>query len=101
MNKSLTTNLLAALTVVAGFLSPVQSELILSVGLFALSGAITNWLAVHMLFEKVPFLYGSGVIPSRFEEFKGGIRRLIMSQFLPRKISNVLLRPRRSRRKGY
>ena len=34
-----------------------------------------------MLFEKVPGLYGSGVIPSRFEEFKEGIRSLIMNQF--------------------
>jgi uncharacterized membrane protein YheB (UPF0754 family) len=81
MNKSLVTNLLATLIVVVGVYSPVHSELILSVGLFALSGAVTNWLAVHMLFEKVPLLYGSGVIPSRFEEFKGGIRQLIMSQF--------------------
>ena len=24
----------------------------------------------HMLFEKVPGLYGSGVIPARFEDFK-------------------------------
>ena len=34
-----------------------------------------------MLFEKVPLLYGSGVIPAHFEEFKQGIRRLIMDQF--------------------
>ena len=53
----------------------------LSVGLFALSGALTNWLAVHMLFEKVPLLYGSGVIPARFNEFKAGIYQLVMSQF--------------------
>ena len=50
-------------------------------GLFALSGAVTNWLAVHMLFEKVPGLYGSGVIPARFEDFKLGIRALMMEQF--------------------
>ena len=50
-------------------------------GLFALSGAITNWLAIHMLFEKVPLLYGSGVIPARFEEFKLAIRQLMMEQF--------------------
>ena len=54
---------------------------ILSTGLFALSGGITNWLAVHMLFERVPGLYGSGVIQIRFEEFKLGIRNLIMQQF--------------------
>lgn len=53
----------------------------LNAGLFALSGSITNDLAIHMLFEKVPFLYGSGVIPERFEEFKEGIYHLVMSQF--------------------
>lgn len=52
-----------------------------AVGLFALSGAVTNWLAIHMLFEKVPLLYGSGVIPARFEDFKAGIRNLMMEQF--------------------
>jgi uncharacterized membrane protein YheB (UPF0754 family) len=54
---------------------------VLNTGLFALSGGITNWLAVHMLFERVPGLYGSGVIPLRFEEFKLGIRKLIVEQF--------------------
>ena len=34
-----------------------------------------------MLFERVPGIYGSGVIPLRFEEFKLGIRQLIMEQF--------------------
>ncbi|MCH2323590.1 MAG: DUF445 family protein [Pseudomonadota bacterium] len=34
-----------------------------------------------MLFERVPGLYGSGVIPMHFEEFKAGIRKLIMDQF--------------------
>ena len=53
----------------------------LNVGLFALSGSITNDLAIHMLFEKIPFLYGSGVIPERFEEFKEGIYHLVMTQF--------------------
>jgi len=34
-----------------------------------------------MLFEKVPGLYGSGVIPARFEDFKIAIRQLMMEQF--------------------
>ena len=34
-----------------------------------------------MLFEKVPYLYGSGVIPERFEEFKSSIKNLMMAQF--------------------
>ena len=81
MNKSLGTNLISIALIVVGYYSPVYSETILTVGLFATSGAVTNWLAVHMLFEKVPFLYGSGVIPNRFEEFKTAIRSLIMDQF--------------------
>lgn len=81
MNKSLVTNLIACLIIVVGYLSPIYKDQILSIGFFALSGAVTNWLAVHMLFEKVPFLYGSGVIPSRFEDFKIGIKSLIMGQF--------------------
>ncbi len=55
--------------------------LLLSIGLFALSGALTNWIAVYMLFEKIPGFYGSGVVPARFEEFKAGIRVLMMEQF--------------------
>jgi uncharacterized membrane protein YheB (UPF0754 family) len=81
MNKSLGTNIAALLVIIAGYLSPWFSEQILSVGFFALSGAITNWLAIHMLFEKVPFLYGSGVVPLHFKEFKEGIRHLIMTEF--------------------
>ena len=80
-NKSLTTNLVAFLIIAIGFTSPVYNEVIYMTGLFALSGGITNWLAIHMLFEKVPFFYGSGVIPSRFKEFKLGIKQLVMKEF--------------------
>ena len=50
------------------------------VGVFALSGSVTNWLAIHMLFEKIPFLYGSGVILERFEDIKLGIKNLILQE---------------------
>jgi len=50
-------------------------------GLFAFSGAVTNQLAIHMLFEKVPFLYGSGIIALKFESFKESIKNLIMNEF--------------------
>ncbi|AAN55816.1 DUF445 domain-containing protein [Shewanella oneidensis MR-1] len=79
MNKSLVTNLLAGICVILGY--ALSLPILFNVGLFALSGAITNWLAVYMLFEKVPGLYGSGVVPSRFEEFKVGIAHLMMKQF--------------------
>jgi len=79
VNKSLVVNVIALLITVFGFL--LGNHILFTVGLFALSGAITNWLAIHMLFEKVPGLYGSGVIPARFEDFKRGIRELMMEQF--------------------
>jgi uncharacterized membrane protein YheB (UPF0754 family) len=83
LNKSIITNGLALLLVLCGFF--LDNDLIKTVGLFALSGAITNWLAIHMLFEKVPGLYGSGVIPERFEDFKIGIHNLMMEQFFTEK----------------
>lgn len=79
MNKGFITNLIAFIATVVGYV--LDHNLIFTIGLFALSGAITNWLAIHMLFEKVPGLYGSGVIPARFEDFKLGIRSLMMDQF--------------------
>ena len=80
-NKSFITNFLAAVIIAVGYFSPVYAELIKTIGFFALSGALTNWIAIHMLFEKVPLLYGSGIIPNRFEEFKGSIKHLMMHQF--------------------
>ncbi|WP_448547104.1 DUF445 domain-containing protein [Thalassotalea fusca] len=79
MNKSLVTNVIALLATATGHF--IAEPILFTMGIFALSGAITNWLAVHMLFERVPLLYGSGVIPARFEDFKLGIRSLMMEQF--------------------
>lgn len=79
MNKNVLTNLVALALVLLGWW--LKQPIILNIGLFALAGAITNTLAIHMLFEKVPLLYGSGVIPLRFNEFKAGIQQLVMTQF--------------------
>ncbi len=89
MNKSLITNLVAVALVLVGFL--FDQTVVLTVGLFALSGAVTNWLAIHMLFEKVPFLYGSGVITLKFASFKVAIRNLVMTEFFAEeKIDQVM-----------
>ncbi len=67
------------------FISPEPfSAVLLSVGLFALSGALTNWLAIHMLFHRVPGLYGSGVIVLRFEEFKQSLITLVHEHLFTR-----------------
>jgi len=81
MNKSLLTNAVSVALIGVGFVTPIYSHEIKTMGLYSFSGAITNWLAIHMLFEKIPYLYGSGIITERFEEFKEGIRNMIMNQF--------------------
>ena len=80
-HMSLITNLIAASIFGLSFLSPVFSKELKSIGLFALSGSLTNWIAVHMLFEKIPGFYGSGVIVVKFKEFKKAIHKLIMTEF--------------------
>ena len=91
LNKSLMTNVMALGIIVIGYFSPKYSEIIYMTGLFALSGGVTNWLAIHMLFEKVPFFYGSGVIPNQFGEFKAGIKKLVMNEFFtPKNIEKFM-----------
>jgi len=76
------TDLVAVAFIALAFFVPESYHtMLLFTGLFALSGAITNQLAIHMLFERVPFLYGSGVIEKNFETFKESIAQMIMKQF--------------------
>jgi hypothetical protein len=79
MNKSDITNIITVLIMAYGYSN--ANDTIFMIGLFALSGAVTNTLAIHMLFEKVPFLYGSGVIENKFSQFKISIHNLLMNQF--------------------
>jgi len=82
LNKAIFINTLAVIAIALSFFIPqAYSHNLLFTGLFALSGALTNQLAIFMLFEKVPFLYGSGVIESQFYTFKTSIKNLMMSQF--------------------
>lgn len=82
LDKSWMTDVVSMLFVVVSFVLPEPyAKWSLLTGLFAISGAITNQIAIHMLFEKVPFLYGSGVIQLQFEAFKTSIKNLMMSQF--------------------
>ena len=89
MNKSNVTNLITLLITIVGFSKPFENNIILMIGLFSLSGGITNWLAIHMLFEKIPFIYGSGIIPKNFIFFKAAIKELILEEFFtPQNIEN-------------
>lgn len=82
MAKSLFTDLLSVLLIGLSFVVPyAYHDALLYTGLFALSGAVTNQVAIHMIFEKVPFLYGSGVIEKNFDLFKTSIKNMMMQQF--------------------
>jgi len=79
------TDIVSLLLIGSSFAIPSQyRDAMLFTGLFAFSGAVTNQLAIHMLFEKVPFLYGSGVIEKNFDTFKTSIKEMIMKQFFTR-----------------
>lgn len=75
-NKSFLTNLVAAVLAILGWY--FAEQYVKNIGFYALSGALTNWIAIYTLFEKIPFLYGSGIIPNKFESFKKTIKKMIM-----------------------
>ena len=59
----------------------VESTYILSIGLFGFAGGLTNWLAIKMLFDRIPFLAGSGVIPRQFKSIRSSVKNTIMEAF--------------------
>ena len=87
INKSFITNSLSITILLLSFVDTAYKDILFNVGAFALSGSLTNNLAIHMLFEKIPFIYGSGVVQNNFEQFKSAIKRLIVEEFFNR--SNI------------
>ncbi len=82
LSKSHITDIISILLIIISFyIAEPYSTHILYIGLFAFSGAVTNQLAIYMLFNRVPLLYGSGVIENNFESFKKSIKDMIMKQF--------------------
>ncbi len=82
ISKSSIVNIISILLIASSFyVSPEYSKYLYYSGLFALSGAVTNWLAIYMIFNKIPFIYGSGIIELNFEKFKSSIKSMIMEQF--------------------
>ena len=92
MDKRLLTIVITTSLSAAGFLLPgLSGETLLNMGLYGFTGSVTDCVAIYMLFEKVPGIYGSGVIPGRFNEFRAGIRVMVMDQFFsPDNVRKVL-----------
>jgi len=83
MDKGTFSNLVSASAFALGVAlprGPVQAA-ILSTGMFAFSGGITNSLAIKMLFDKVPGFIGSGVILDRFREILAKLKQLMLVNF--------------------
>eukprot|EP00116_Pleurobrachia_bachei_P009079 sb/3469341/ len=66
-------------------------KLVRAFGLFGFAGGVTNWLAIRMLFEKIPFLIGSGVLLSNFAEIRDNVKRTTMETYFdPGPLSNYV-----------
>ena len=86
INKADVTNIIALSCTAGGYF--IGNHMLFNIGAFALSGSVTNSLAIHMLFERVPFFYGSGVIEHRFEDFKSSIKSMLMEKFFTKENIN-------------
>jgi len=67
-------------------------EYVLGTGLFAVSGGVTNWVAIKMLFNKVPGLYGTGIIPMKFKEIRLVLKNVVMKNFFDETYLNFYLK---------
>ena len=67
------------------------ASLVLAFGLFGFAGGVTNWLAVKMLFDRIPGLIGSGVIPRRFQDILGALKTMIIETFFEEKFLRAYL----------
>jgi len=83
VNKGTVSNLISAVAFGTGLAMPAGTarEFVVAMALFAFSGGITNALAVKMLFDRIPGLIGSGVIPARFREIRTKVKQLILEHF--------------------
>ncbi|HIP42114.1 MAG TPA: DUF445 domain-containing protein [Campylobacterales bacterium] len=98
ISKSTLTNMSSVALIGLSTLTPAPyATPLLFTGLFALSGAVTNQLAIHMLFNKVPLLYGSGVIEKNFDTFKESIKNMIMTQFFNQEQLNAFFQNEESK----
>ena len=83
MDKGTLSNALSACSILVGIILPGSDFRtgILCAGACAFCAGITNSLAAKMLFDRVPGLFGSGVIPARFSDVRSKIVDLIMAHF--------------------
>eukprot|EP00040_Diaphanoeca_grandis_P034025 m.209438 g.209438 ORF g.209438 m.209438 type:complete len:348 (-) comp33039_c4_seq1:280-1323(-) len=52
-----------------------------AIGVFGFSGGITNFIAIKMLFDRVPGLIGSGIITKQFKEIRQTVMDTVLETF--------------------
>lgn len=57
------------------------AKLVRAFGLFGFSGGMTNWLAIRMMFDKIPFLIGSGILLKHFIEIRENVKKTTMETY--------------------
>ncbi len=74
-------NLLLLLMVIIGlFIDDNElSHILKTLGLYGLSGSLTNSLAIIMIFERIPGIVGSGIIEKNFNSFKKKLKETLVS----------------------
>lgn len=93
LNKGTLSNVVTFLVMVVGFVlsaldvangMPGRADVVqylVAFGVFGFAGGITNWLAVEMLFTKIPGIAGSGVILRQFVPIRESIKSMMMQMF--------------------
>jgi uncharacterized membrane protein YheB (UPF0754 family) len=65
--------------IILGYLvHPEYGVFLKTLGLYGLSGSITNSLAIIMIFHKIPWIVGSGIIEKNFNLFKKKLKETLM-----------------------
>jgi hypothetical protein len=87
-DKGSVSNFITFLIMVVGIIGCIVTKnnnnvwlCIRALGLFGFSGGITNWLAVKMLFDRVPGLVGSGIITKQFKEIRQTVMDTVLETF--------------------
>ncbi|XP_070575839.1 uncharacterized protein [Ptychodera flava] len=52
-----------------------------AIGIFGFSGGAANWVAIKLVFYRIPGLIGSGVIPRHYMEIKQRIKSMVIEIF--------------------
>merc|ERR1711933_12408 len=60
--------------------------------MFAIGGGVTNWVAIKMLFDKIPLVYGSGIIPAQYEGIRRVVKNVIMKNFFDETFLNYYVK---------